>query len=455
ELTSQWRGGHARHAAFCDYAHETSSELEFALDLLAARDDLPPDSPEAEALAQSVIKDTITHEVGHTLGLKHNFKASTVVTDAQLRDRDFVEKNGLSGSVMDYNAFNIALSGERPRALNNTTLGPYDYWAVEYAYKPIDPALEAAELARIGARSTEPQLAYSDDAEAGGVPGNDGIDPLVNRFDLGDDPLAYYRRRLQLSRELWQRVQERTPQAGEDPLRQRRVLASGFAQLRRASELVGKYVGGMNTVRDLPGTTGRASYAPVDSAKQRDALRFLADGLFSADSFRFKPAFLTRLTPDYDDSNRGGPVSIPSNVLAVQTPVLDRLLSPGTAVRLIELPLYVDPKSAGARHLISLSEVYATLQAAVWSELKTGQEIDGLRRNLQREHLRRVQVLLVRGVGMLPADALSLVRLHAVELQKSLQAASLRGGLSTVNRAHVLDCLSQLSESLRATMLRS
>lgn len=444
--------GHA-HDAYCNYAHENAAEMNFALDLLEARGDIAPDSPEAEAFVQAVIKDTVMHEVGHTLGLKHNFKGSTVVARDKLQDKDYTEKNGISGSVMDYNAYNIALRGEKQGAMNNTTLGPYDYWAIEYAYKQIPPADEAAELARIASRSTDPLLAYADDADAGGLAGNDGIDPLVNRFDLGDDPLAYYVRRLQLSRELWQRVQERGAQPGDEAVRQRRVLLSGFRQLSRASELVGKYVGGMHTVRDLPGTTQRAAYRPVEPAKQREALKFLADGVFNADSFRFKPQFIASLSPDYNEWDRGGPVNIPAAVLSVQTVAMDRLLSPGTASRLLDLPSYVP--DANKRNIISLAEVYDTLQGAVWSELKTGKEIDRLRRNLQREHLKRVQNLLVRGSATLPPDALSLMRMQSVELQAQLKRASANGKLSVESRAHLQDSLSQLTEALRASMVRS
>lgn len=444
---------HAHHDAYCNYARENAAEMNFALDVLEARGDMAPDSPEAEAFVQAVIKDTVMHEVGHTLGLKHNFKGSTVVPRDKLQDKDFTEKNGISGSVMDYNAYNIALRGEKQGALNNTTLGPYDYWAIEYAYKPIAPADEATELARIASRSTDPLLAYADDADAGGIPGNDGIDPLVNRFDLGDDPLAYYVRRLQLSRELWQRVQERGAQPGDEAVRQRRILLSGFRQLSRASELVGKYVGGMYTVRDLPGTTRRAAYAPVEPARQREALKFLAEGVFNADSFRFKPEFIASLAPDYNEWDRGGPVSIPSAVLQVQTVAMDRLLSPGTASRLLDLPSFVP--DANPRNIISLAEVYGTLQGAVWSELKSGREIDRLRRNLQREHLKRVQNLLVRGSAALPPDALSLMRMQAVELQSQLKRASTNGRLSVESRAHLQDSLSQLTEALRASMIRS
>ena len=444
--------GEKFHRYDCSYAHEAVAEMDFALDLLEARGDIAPDGPEAEAFAQAVIKDTITHEVGHTLGLKHNFKASTVVTRAQLQDREFTEKNGIAGSVMDYAGFNVALAGERQGSFNNTTLGPYDYWAIEYAYRQLDPATESAELARIAARSTEPNLAFADDADAGGFGGNEGIDPLANRFDLGDDPLDFYKKRLQLAHELWQRVQERQPQAGDPVARQRRVLLSGFRQLNRAAELVGKYVGGMHTVRDLPGTTSRLAYTPVEPAKQRDALQFLAKGLFNADSFRFKPQFLASLAPDYNEWERGGPVSIPAAVLQLQSTALDRLLSPGTAARMLELPLFVD--ASQARDLISLAEVYSTLQNSIWSELKANREIDRLRRNLQRDHLRRVQNLLVRGPAGLPPDALSLARLYAYELQADLKRAGANPKLSIESRAHLLDSHASLTEALRASMQR-
>ncbi|MDI4632606.1 zinc-dependent metalloprotease [Pelomonas sp. V22] len=448
------RLGHSHdEAAFCNYAHEAAADMSFALDVLEARGEIAPDSPEAEAYVQSVIKDTIMHEVGHTLGLKHNFKASTTVTQAQLKDKAWTDKNPISGSVMDYNAVNLALKGEAQAAYNPHTLGPYDYWAIEYAYKPIAKDQEAAELAKIAGRSTEPQLAYADDQDAGGFGAYDGMDPLANRFDLGDDPLAYYKKRFKLSQELWARVQDRKPQVGDDPLRQRRSLMAGFSQLARAAELVGKYVGGMHAVRDLPGSTGRASFTPVDPAKQREALQFLSTGLFSVDSFKFRPEFLASLTLDYNEGDRGVPLNIPAAVARIQTGAMDRLLATNTATRLLDMPSYVP--EAKRRGLISLSEVYLTLQNSVWSELKSGAEIDRLRRNLQREHLKRVQALLTRGSATLPPDALSLMRLHATQLQSELRAASAKGGLSVESRAHLAESLNSLSEALRATMSRS
>lgn len=449
-ITLPWSKAGARA---CEYADAAATELSFALDLLEARGELTSDSAEAEAFAQAVVRDTIMHEVGHVLGLTHNFKASTVYTRAQLQDKEFTDRNGISGSVMDYNAYNIALAGERQASFNNTTLGPYDYWAIEYAYKPIAPADEKTELARIAARSSDPLLAFANDPDAGGSPANDGIDPLVNRFDLGDDPLAYYRKRLQLSRELWQRVQERTPKAGEDPLRQRRVLLTGFSALRDSPALVGKFVGGMYTTRTVPGAGNAPAFVPVEPARQREALQFLATGLFSADSFRFKPEFLASLVPDYRDWNRAGLVSIPSAVLQLQTTAMDRLLSLGTASRLLDLPLYVAEKDR--RDIISLNEVYATLQRAVWSELKSGGQIDRLRRNLQREHLRRLHGLLVRVSAPLPADAQSLLRANATALRDELRQALAQRRWEVESRAHLQESLALLDQALNASMLRN
>ena len=440
--------GHGGADDSCTYATEGADQMSFALDLLEARGELEPDSPETEAFVQAYIKDTITHEVGHTLGLRHNFKASTSVTREQLRDKAFASTRGISGSVMDYNAFNLALAGETKGETNMSTLGSYDYWAIEYGYKPLDAGGETAALRAIAERSlTDRSLVFADDGDVGG----EALDPLVNVFDLGDDPLAYAQRRLALSKELWARVQQRRPQLGDDPERARRSVLAGFRQVNALPGIAAKYVGGMHTERAQPGS-GTATFRPVEPARQRQALRFLTEELFSNASFRFRPEFLASLTPDYIEFNRAGPLSVAAAVLALQTQTLDRLLDAGTARRLLELPNYLpEAQRVGS---ITLNEVYATVQSAVWSELRSGKDIDALRRSLQREHLKRLQGLLTRPAPALPADAISLARMQAVDLQSQLRAASLRGGQSVESRAHVQDALALVSEALRATLQR-
>lgn len=450
--TAAKHNGHGHGAQddlmLCAYGDEAFQEASFAAGLLEARGDLDPNGPEAEAIIKATLKDVVTHEVGHTLGLRHNFRASTIYTQEQIADAAFTRKNGLGGSVMDYNAWNIALAQEQQGEYVMSTLGPYDYWAIEYAYKPLAAENEAADLAKIAARSSEPQLAYATDEE---VRGADAADPEANARDLGSDPLGFAKRRMALSRELWERWQNRQlpPDRARDVLF--RNVVSGFGQYSLAAEVAAKYVGGVVYVRDFAGSA-RANFTPVASERQREALALVTEGLFRADSFQFKPEFLTRLAADPFEDGVGerGAFTLASRVLAVQTSVLDRLMGDTVAARLLDSSF----KSENGKKALSLSELYDRLQGAIWSDLKGKDDIPLMRRNLQREHVKRVTSALTRG-GNSPADARALHRQNAAALIKQLKAAQVRPGLSKEARAHLADSLNTLEEAFKAPMQRT
>src|SRR5262249_52438860 len=158
-------------------------------------------------------------------------------------------------SVMDYAPFNLPVHGEKKADYVMPGLGPYDFWAIEYAYKPIDAKDEKAELEKIAARgSTEPWLAYGTDEDSFIGGGPQGMDPTVNVFDLSDNPLAYYRKRLDLSRELWDRLQAKKLETGESYDTLRRSFLYGFSQLNRGLMPATKYIGGVVQVRDRAGS---------------------------------------------------------------------------------------------------------------------------------------------------------------------------------------------------------
>ena len=440
----------------CGYALGALDQMNFALDLLEARGEIEPDSPAADAFVQALLKDVVMHEVGHALGLRHNFRSSTAYRLPQLADPAFTTSNGLSGSVMDYRPVNLAASGERQGEYAMSTLGPYDYWAIEYAYKPIAPEQERDELARIAARNTEPQLAYATDEEAGYGGALEGMDPEVNRWDLGDDPLIYYQKRWQLSRELWNRLQDKQFKPGDNYAMLRANLERGFRQVNIAALLTAKYVGGVVHLRDHAGS-GRAPLNPVPAQRQRQALEALTKGIFSVDSFRFKPGFMSRLTVDqFERGPYGNPVgvnpdySLSNQLLGIQRGVLDQLMSDGVATRILD----ADAKLSDPAQVLRLSELYDTLQAAIWSELKSGGDISALRRNLQREHLRRIATALTKPAATTPADARSLLRENARALQRDLRAALTKKGLSKETRAHLSEAENTLAEALKATFQR-
>ncbi|MFO1308466.1 MAG: zinc-dependent metalloprotease [Burkholderiales bacterium] len=426
----------------------------FAADLLAARGVVAPDSPEAEAFVRSDLKEVTMHEVGHALGLTHNFRASTVYTQAQLNDLEFTRKNGVTGSVMEYTPINLALRGEPQGTLSMTTLGPYDYWAIEYAYRPLPPEREAEELARIAGRSNEPLLAYAYDDES-----NLAIDPDATPGDLGSDPLGYAARRIELAKELWERWEARPLAPGESYAALRRNISRGVNQMRESGLLAARYIGGTSVLRDAAGS-GRTPLNPVAMAKQRDALKLIETGVFAADSFRFKPEFLRSLSVDFLDRGDTFDVglapgtfdySLPTQVLAAHKAVLDRVMSDAVAQRLLDAEGKVDRPGEA----LQLAEVYASLHRAIWSELKAGGDIPLIRRNLQREYAARLANALVRPSPTMPADAKALMRADAKALRAEIAAAAAKPGLSPAAAAHLAETLSTLDEALKAPLVRS
>ena len=135
------------------------------------------------------------HEVGHTLGLTHNFRASTVYTrGAARRPRVHQRSNGLSGSVMEYNAVNIALKGETPGRVPHVDARPVRLLGDRVRV----PRARAASRKRPSSRASPP-LAASRSSRSWPTTTlyYSGLDPRANTFDLGTDPLVYAERQLQ------------------------------------------------------------------------------------------------------------------------------------------------------------------------------------------------------------------------------------------------------------------
>ena len=435
----------------CDHAESAAQELHYALDLLEARG-MELDSPQADALAKAYLKDVIMHEVGHTLGLRHNFRASTVYDLKQIQDPNFTKINGVTSSVMDYTPYNISPKGEKQGEYVMSTLGAYDYWAIEFGYKQFASGQEAQGLAQILAKASQPELQYDSDEDAGyGSMG--GVDPMVNRFDLGADPLAYYKLRMKLSRELWDRLQNMNLATGESYERLTRSFRSGFSQLNRVAPLAAKYIGGVHIRRERAGSKN-AVYEPVSAAKQKEALALIAKDFFGTDSFKFKPEFIARLATDrFERTEADGSMqtSVARLVAGVHKEILDHVYSPSVATRLAEVGMKVnDPKES-----LGLADVYDTLQEAIWTEAKTGQETSLIRRNLQREQLRRMTDVLVKPAGPWPADARSIMRENARQLAGILEKALAKPGLSKTTRAHYADALDALNVTLKASVQRA
>ena len=407
--------------AWCRHGDAMAEQASYALDVMDARGELEPGSALAQQFVLDYVKDTVMHEVGHALGLRHNFRASRVYSEAQLADPEFTRANGTTGSVMEYNAVNLARPGQHGGVPFQLTLGPYDYWAIEYAYKPAPPgatpAAEESMLQAVAARSAEPLLAFGTDEDAAF-----GIDAETIQFDLGADPLAFAGKRLEIARELFHRQETRQLPADRDYSVLRRSLNFALTDATRAIGVLVRQLGGLRTLRDYPGS-GRDPIEPVDALVQRQAFDQVAKAVFSADGFSVSPGLQRRLAPDYLDRGEipGLPTdyNVPQRLLELQRAVLAYLMSDQLATRLMDANEKID--RGGDR--FALGEIYRRLGQDLWTELDPGVSVPQARRELQRDHLNRLAFAVLRPSPGARADARGALRQEAVTLLARLERA--------------------------------
>jgi hypothetical protein len=454
-------GSHPSRAGMsCAYAMGACQEAAFGLSLLDARGLPEGGGAKLEHYVEDFIADVICHEVGHTLGLRHNFKASTIRTLDELNDARLTAKEGLTGSVMDYNPVNISPTGRRQGEYWHTTLGPWDMWTIEYAYTPIDadsPEEELPVLEKIASRVSEDELIFGTDEDAFGFDPR-GIDPACNLFDLGSDPIDYYKQRIALVNELWSKAEEEFEKPGARYVKLRAVFDSGMRQYMRAGMNCAKYIGGIYAYRDHVGDPGgRLPMAPVGAAKQREALELLKEHYFAADAFEFDPEFLNKLAPerfwDFEGSIfRQSRLDYPIHhtVLSVQVLPLARIYHPITLARLQDLELRYD---AGETPF-TMEEVFSGIRDAIWSELGGPRSINSHRRALQKVHLSALVQFAVTPGGGMPDDARTLARADLKRILRGADRALGSGAVDSMTRAHLEETMSRAKAALEAGLER-
>lgn len=409
-----------------------------------------------ESFIGPLIAELTCHEVGHTLGLRHNFKASSLYTMSKINSKELKGQKPHASSVMDYLPVNMNYKdGEVQGDYTMIGVGPYDIWAIEYGYTQ-----DESDLKKILARVAEPQLQYGTDEDTFGP------DPFARRYDFSSNPLDYANNQIRIARYNRGRIIDELVKDGDSWAKTRRYYEMTLSLQLRAVSMMGNWLGGAFVYRDKKGDkNGRLPIEVVQAKKQRDALNFVIENIFRDEAFGLNEDLLRRMSVDkwWDDFSSiltDATWPIHDRIMGIQASVLASLMYPTTLRRIYDNEFLV-PADEDA---LTLPELLDTITEAVWSELdeKTGKKytarkpmISSLRRNLQREHM---ELLIdLSKSGYFGTSAYKPIANLVIEKLKQIKDDKIGPILDTddkkldpYSRAHLKDAVAQIEKALEA-----
>ena len=400
-----------------------------------------------------LIAELVAHEVGHTLGLRHNFKASGIYSLEEITAKDANGKPH-SGSVMDYLPINMRMEdGELQGEHTMTGIGPYDEWAIEYGYS------FAKDLKPILQRVAEPELIYGTDEDTWGP------DPLARRYDFTAKPLDYAKEQMKLVRFHRERLLEKWVKEGDSWAKARRGYETTLSLQTRALSMMANWVGGTFLNRDKKGDKdARDPLEVVPVERQVEALRWTIENAFEDDAFGLTPELIRHLSMDrwLDDSSffaSDPDFPVHDRIMGIQGSTLTMLMNPDT----LRLVYDNELRTPADRDILTLPELLDEISQAIWKELdslptdkSTDRKpwISSLRRNLQREHMQRLIDLTLPSAGFTaaykPISNLALLRLRHIQkqIEKALKAED---QLDPYSLAHLEEARVRIEKALDAS----
>jgi len=413
-----------------------------------------------------VLTELVSHEVGHTLGLRHNFRASSIYTLEEINSPEVRGKKPFAGSVMDYLPINVVFDdkGELQGDIDMIGIGAYDLWAIEYGYTFDDPT-------QILGRVSEPELTYGTDEDTGGP------DPLARRYDFAKEPLAFAESRMELIAKSRAQILDTFVKPGDSWARARHGYEITLQTQLGMVNMMAGWLGGSFVYRDQKGDPGdRKPLEPVAADAQRKALAFVLENTFDEKAFGLTPELLARMSVERwweDGSARQEPTyAVHDRVAGIQASAMTLLLNPTTLRRVYDSEL----AQAAEVDTLTLPELLDTVSQSAWAELGFAGNggkareasfgkgksaaaftvrtpaISSLRRNLQREHLQRmIDLALQRGTSASTRSIALLARMTLENLGEALDGVLEDSALDAYTKAHLSDASARIEKALEAT----
>ncbi|MEO0254748.1 MAG: zinc-dependent metalloprotease [candidate division WOR-3 bacterium] len=419
----------------CLYEYGLKQQIGFQYAVLKTLGIIKEDKEFPEKFIGDAIRELVMHEVGHTLGLRHNFKASSSTPFEKLNDTSFTHKYGLSLSVMDYNPVNISLDSKKQGDFWNKKVGEYDKWVIKYGYAPCykqkedgpfpmkgelieDPVEEFKYLKKIARENTSPFYAYGTDEDASFYY---GVDPLTSTWDLSDNLLKYAEERAFITKNVLPKLEDVLIQEDESYLRLRNAFVRVNYEKYIASLPLIKFIGGVHFNRFHKGYE-KPPLDPVPPENQRKAISFLLQNFFLQNSFNFDENLLNKLAPNrwahWGMWNSFYPTDFPVHdfVLFLQKSILEFLFYPERLKRVIDNVVRTKDKSP-----FTLSELFENVTNSIFEEVLKDEItiINSFRRNLQRAYVEKLGEVLLS--EKYPSDAKSLSRYELTKVKDKIE----------------------------------
>jgi hypothetical protein len=408
-----------------------------------------------ESFIGPLLADLACHEVGHTLGLRHNFKASCLYSMAEINSKTMKGAKAHAGSVMDYLPVNMNFEdGEVQGDYCMICVGPYDTWAIEYGYTQ-----DEKKLKDILSRVAEPELQYATDEDTFGP------DPLARRYDFSKDPLDYARNQIRIAKRNRERILKDLVKEGDSWSKARRYYELTLGLQIRAVSMMANWLGGDFIHRDKKGDkNSRVPIEPVPAKQQRDALTFVIENTFQDQAYGLTPELLTHMAEEkwWDDwssifADSTWPVH--DEIMGFQAYALTVLMYPDALRRIYDNEFLATPQT----DVLTLPELLETIRKAVWSELDqpSGAKHDArnplvssLRRNLQREHLERLIDLskpnTIGSAVYKPISTLAVDQLRQLKTKIDPMLDASDDAVDPYTKAHLREASTQIQKALDA-----
>ncbi|MCA9069715.1 MAG: zinc-dependent metalloprotease, partial [Planctomycetaceae bacterium] len=400
-------------------------------------------------------KEVVMHEVGHTLGLRHNFKASAWKSLEEINKMPIDSDEATVASVMDYSPANISPNKDKQGPYYSATIGPYDYWAIEYGYKT---DADEDDLKKIASRGGEKGLDYATDEDTR----SSDSDPLTNRFDLGQNPVNFARQQMEHSNKLMDKILERSVKDGDGYQRARQAFGLLLSEYWRSAAYAARFPGGVLVHRDHKGDPKqRAPFEVVDANQQREAVKLLSETAFGTPEY--SPELLNHLAASRWSHWGMSSLSrldypIHDIVTMMQSQLLSQLLSGRTLTRLHDSEL----KVANEADVYTLAEHMRTVVNAAfteWQKPTAGEYtarkpyISSFRRALQRLAVKQLASFVESGFSV-PEDARTLARMHLATLDGQITTLlkNPKVKLDDYSKAHLLDSQRRIKQVLNAEL---